>query len=126
VQSYQIDDGPLSPSSSLTSGHLATPASTGNEGLVPQLDAATAFGLDQLDLNASQVSSQSLETFYSSGIETATLFKKYGHPYNERKSVSDCETDLHTYTYFTCPYWTHECLSTSSMKRILSSSGRSF
>lgn len=76
VQSYQIDDGPLSPSSSLASGHLATPASTGNEGLVPQLDAATAFGLDQLDLNASQVSSQSLETFYLSGIEIAALFKK--------------------------------------------------
>ena len=104
VQSYQIDDGPLSPSSSLASGHLATPASTGNEGLIPQLDAATAFGLDQLDLNASQVSSQSLETFYLSGIEIAALFKKYGHPSNEWKSISDCETDLHTYTYITYLY----------------------
>ena len=78
AQSYQ-DDIPLSPApSSLASGgHLATPGSTGQDGL-PQLDLASAFGLDLLDNEASQVSAQSLESYYLNGMDIAKLFRMYG------------------------------------------------
>ncbi|PSS15074.1 hypothetical protein M430DRAFT_256476 [Amorphotheca resinae ATCC 22711] len=74
AQSYQ-EDTPLSPRSSLASAaHLPTPSSTEGDGLP---DPASAFGLDQLDLEASQVSAQSLESYYLTGTEILKLFREY-------------------------------------------------
>ena len=83
AQSYQ-DDIPLSPAPSLASGgHLATPGSIGQDGL-PRPDLASAFGLDQLDNEASQVSAQSLESYYLKGMDIAKLFRMYGYHLNLR------------------------------------------
>jgi hypothetical protein len=78
AQSYQ-DDPPLSPAaSSLTSGgHIPTPGSIKQEAFSVQLDLASAFGLDLLDNEASQVSARTLEGYYLSGIDIARLFRMY-------------------------------------------------
>jgi hypothetical protein len=57
--------------------HLATPGPTAPDGLPPQPAVASAFGLDQLDPEASQVSAQTLENYYLSGMEIANLFREY-------------------------------------------------
>lgn len=71
------EDGPLSPGSSLLSGtQEATPSSSRNDGGF-QLDTATAFGLDQVEDEYSQVSPQSLENYHLSGPDIVILFRKY-------------------------------------------------
>lgn len=65
---------------------MTTPGSTGHDGL-SQLDIASAFRLDLLDSEASQVSAQTLESYYLSGIEIARLFREYEKIPTARSSV---------------------------------------
>lgn len=65
---------------------MTTPSSTGHDGL-SQLDIASAFKLDLLDTEASQVSAQTLEGYYLSGIEIARLFREYEKTPTSRNSV---------------------------------------
>jgi len=54
-----------------------SPTSTRNDSYGIPVDDANAFGLADVDNDVSQLSPQMLESYYVTGQEVATLFRKY-------------------------------------------------